>query len=295
MKKGPVGTSYEALERLTTRDKMDDGIDQVRLPEGSRMQPSKLEQYRYFLKDSVRRTINFAETDQHQGVPPPPVEKPFAADAERIDLPPVGQWRGVKAADLATAIGGRQSHRSFAPEPLTLDELSFLLWATQGVREPLDKRTVLRTVPSAGNRHALETYLAVLNVIGLETGFYRYLPLEHQLLFEFHEDQIPRRISDATLGQAFIGSAAVVFIWTAIPYRMEWRYGLAAHKVIALDAGHVCQNLYLACHAIGAGTCAIAAYDQERLDQLLRVDGEEEFAIYLAPVGKLPFEGKASA
>ena len=67
---------------------------------------------------------------------------------------------------------------------------------------------------------------------------------------------------------------------------MEWRYGLAAHKVIAPDAGHVCQNLYLACEAISAGTCAIAAYHQERMDALLRVDGEEEFTIYLAPVGK---------
>ena len=68
---------------------------------------------------------------------------------------------------------------------------------------------------------------------------------------------------------------------------MEWRYDLAAHKVIALDAGHVCQNLYLACEAIDAGTCAIAAYDQEELDELLGLDGENEFAIYLAPVGKI--------
>ncbi len=71
------------------------------------------------------------------------------------------------------------------------------------------------------------------------------------------------------------------------PYRMEWRYGLAAHKVIALDAGHVCQNLYLACEAIGAGTCAVAAYQQQLMDGLLRVDGQEEFVIYLAPVGKV--------
>jgi SagB-type dehydrogenase family enzyme len=69
---------------------------------------------------------------------------------------------------------------------------------------------------------------------------------------------------------------------------MEWRYDVAAHKVIALDAGHVCQNLYLACEAVDAGTCAIGAYDQEELDDLLGVDGIEEFAIYLAPVGKVP-------
>jgi SagB-type dehydrogenase family enzyme len=68
---------------------------------------------------------------------------------------------------------------------------------------------------------------------------------------------------------------------------MEWRYGLASFKLIALDAGHVCQNLYLACEAINAGTCAIAAYNQEKLDTLLGVDGDEEFAVYMAPVGKI--------
>ena len=97
---------------------------------------------------------------------------------------------------------------------------------------------------------------------------------------------MPQKLTEATLGQAFVGRAAVVFIWTTIPYRMEWRYGLAAHKVIALDAGHVCQNLYLACEAVGSGTCAIAAYDQEAMDRLVDVDGREEFTVYLAPVGK---------
>jgi SagB-type dehydrogenase family enzyme len=67
---------------------------------------------------------------------------------------------------------------------------------------------------------------------------------------------------------------------------MEWRYEIAAHKVIAIDAGHVCQNLYLACEAIGAGTCAMAAYDQEGIDRLLRIDGYDEFTIYIASVGK---------
>jgi SagB-type dehydrogenase family enzyme len=92
---------------------------------------------------------------------------------------------------------------------------------------------------------------------------------------------------DVAFGQPYPGNAALTFIWTAIPYRMEWRYGLAAHRVIAIDAGHVCQNLYLACETIGAGTCAIAAYDQEALDRLLQVDGEEEFAVYMASVGKV--------
>ena len=80
----------------------------------------------------------------------------------------------------------------------------------------------------------------------------------------------------------------MTFFWTALPARSEWRYAEASYKVIALDAGHLCQNLYLACEAVGAGTCAIAAYDQQLADDLLGVDGDDEFTIYLAPVGKLP-------
>jgi SagB-type dehydrogenase family enzyme len=90
----------------------------------------------------------------------------------------------------------------------------------------------------------------------------------------------------AAMGQGFVGRGAVTFLWTTIPGRMEWRYGEASYKVIALDAGHVCQNLYLACEAIGAGTCAVAAYDQDASDALLGLDGDTEFTIYMAPVGK---------
>jgi SagB-type dehydrogenase family enzyme len=248
---------------------------------------SDLERYRYFLKDTVRRTIDFSETEQSRKIPPPPIEKPARDGAPRVDLVPPGQWQGIEPVDLESAMRSRKSRRTFTREPLTLEELSFLLWASQGIKQQIDRFTALRTVPSAGARHALETYLCVFNVEGLEPAFYRYLPLEHQLVLEFHEEQASRRISEATLGQSFTGRSAVTFIWTAVPRRMEWRYDLAAHKVIAIDAGHACQNLYLACEAIGAGTCAVGAYHQELMDELLRVDGKEEFAIYLAPVGKL--------
>ncbi len=226
-------------------------------------------------------------TDQNRGIAVPPIEKPYAADAVRIDLAKAGEWKNIPWVDLAAAIGKRESRREYRKKTITLEEVSFLLWATQGVRGQVIGGHAYRTVPSAGCRHALETYLVVLDVEGLAAGIYRYLPLSHQLLFEFSEERLARRIVDASLGQPYPGRAALTFIWTAIPYRMEWRYHLAAHKVIAIDAGHVCQNLYLACEAIGAGTCAIAAYDQEALDDLLRIDGEEEFAIYLAPVGKV--------
>lgn len=251
------------------------------------MNRNLMEQFRYFLKDSVRLTIDFSRTAQHRGVRPPAIEKPFAPDKKRVDLIKKDKWQKIGRVDLKLAIDKRRSHRIFTQEPLTLEELSFLLWATQGVRRKADDGTAYRTVPSAGCRHALETYLCVLNVAELEPGIYRYLPLEHQLLFESEKELLSQQIVNATLGQPLTGKASVTFIWTAIPYRMEWRYDIAAHKVIALDAGHVCQNLYLACEAIGAGTCAIAAYHQEQMDQLLGVDGKDEFAIYLAPVGKI--------
>ncbi|NTV08229.1 MAG: SagB/ThcOx family dehydrogenase [Chlorobium limicola] len=241
---------------------------------------------RSFLKDTIRKTINFSETDQSRRIPPPPLEKPYAPDAKRIDLPAVETLKHMDGIDLMTAITKRESCRSYSNAPLRLEELSLLLWATQGIKYKLDAGHALRTVPSAGCRHAFETYIPVLRVTGLEQGIYRYLPVEHQLLFEFGAENLERSITRAALGQPFAGEAAAIFVWTVIPYRMEWRYGLAAHKVIALDAGHVCQNLYLACEAIGAGTCAIAAYDQNAMDNLLKIDGEEEFTIYLAPVGK---------
>ncbi len=249
-----------------------------------------LNQYRYFLKDSIRKTIDFSKTDQSQGVIAPPIEKPYSADAKRIELITT-DWDGIYDVTLSEAIKNRESRRKYNVEPLTLVELSFLLWATQGVRLYAGNYA-FRNVPSAGCRHALETYLAVFKVESsqtgkeLEPGIYRYLPLTHELLFEFSEDHLQEEMTKATFGQTFAGQSAVTFIWSAIPYRMEWRYGIDSHKVIAMDAGHVGQNLYLACEAIGAGTCAIGAYDQEYLDELLQLDGEDEFSIYLAPVGK---------
>jgi len=248
---------------------------------------NRMKRYRSFLKDTIRKTIDFQQTDQHLGYPAPPLEKPYAQESRRIDLVSSEGWKALSDVSLTAALRGRRSHRSFQATPLTLEELSFLLWATQGIQYVIDGETALRTVPSAGCRHAFETYLCVLNVEGLEVGLYRYLPLEHQLLFESAVEQLREKLIVATFEQRFIGNAPVIFIWTVIPYRMEWRYSIAAHRVIALDAGHVCQNLYLACSVVGAGTCAIAAYDQERMDELLGVDGEDEFTMYLAPVGKV--------
>ncbi|MDI6644820.1 MAG: SagB/ThcOx family dehydrogenase [Methanobacteriaceae archaeon] len=242
------------------------------------------QKYRYFLKDSIRKTIDFSQTDQSRGVMAPPLEKPYSKDAEKIDLV-MEDWETIYDISLVEAIKNRVSRRSFTKTEISLQDLSFLLWATQGIRQVAGPYA-FRTVPSAGCRHALETYIAVFNVEELEMGVYRYLPLTHQLLVEFKQNDLRNEMITATFGQRFAGESALTFIWTAIPYRMEWRYGIDSHKVIAMDAGHVGQNMYLACEAIGAGTCTIGAYDQEYLDQLLKLDGEDEFAIYLAAAGK---------
>lgn len=244
--------------------------------------------YRDFLKDSLRKTINFRASAQNRGVPAPPIQEPVDEQLPRIHLPDKGSWSSViKETDLTHAIGNRRSRRSFSDDSLKVEELAFLLWATQGQRRPGEEPPHFRTVPSAGARHSFETYLFIHRVEKIPPGLYRYLPLSNELVLLYStDDENNKKLSRAVLGQKFVADSAVVFIWTTVPYRMEWRYLQAAHRVILLDAGHVGQNLYLACEAIQAGCCAIAAYDQEAMDELIQVDGKEQFTIYLAPVGK---------
>jgi SagB-type dehydrogenase family enzyme len=223
-------------------------------------------------------------SDERSGKPPPELQKP-------ADERPIRRLPGVKPDQhtrltLAQAVFERHSVRSYTQDPLELRELSFLLWATQGVRRVIGQgRASLRTVPSGGARHPIETYLFCRRVSDLPPGIYRYLPLDHAVCL--HES-LPAagRLADAAVGQGFLEEAAVTFVWVAVPYRMEWRYGPVSHKIIAMDAGHICQNLYLACQEIGMGTCAVGAYNQDACDELLGLDGREEMVIYMAPVGR---------
>jgi SagB-type dehydrogenase family enzyme len=227
------------------------------------------------------------ETDQNKRIPHPPSQKPYPEDSKLIDLVIPDNFT-VGTMPLIDVINRRRSRRKYNNLPFSLEELSFLLWSTQGVQKVSQEGvTVLKTVPSGGARHSFETYLFINNVIDLEPGLYRYLSLDHKLLFLGSKPDLDELITEACNNQRFIKDAAVVFVWTTIPYRMEWRYHLIAHKVIALDAGHLCQNLYLSCESIGAGTCGIGAYDQDKVDSLLGVDGVNEFTIYIAPTGKI--------
>ncbi len=223
------------------------------------------------------------DTAMAHGQPEPAATLPVPADAEIIALPvPV-----ARDLPLQQAINRRRSHRAFTGDPLTLDQLSFLLATTQGITggEPGGESPQFRAAPSGGARYPLETFLAVQRVEGLPPGLYRYLPPKHQLLLVRNDPRIAAGVQAACYDSATAGSAAVTFIWAAVPERTEWKYGCISHKMIAIEAGHVCQNLYLASEAAGIGTCALLGYHQPALDALIAADGTDVFAIYLAAVG----------
>lgn len=243
----------------------------------------KIKEWRSFLKEDVRKQVDFSSTDQNRGIPMPEVEKPWTG-GDLIPLPGEENF-DFKFKNFKDIIQQRESRRVFDVNEMELKELAYLLWATAGVRSVRPHR-VLRNVPSAGNRHSNETYLAVFRVHGLKPGIYRYLPMEHKLGLIRELPDLEERINQASLGQLFTSRGNALFIWSSIPYRTEWRYDFASAKVIAVDVGHICQNLYLACESIDFGTCAIGAYDQKKMDELIEVDGEDEFTILMAPVGR---------
>jgi len=192
--------------------------------------------------------------------------------------------------DLRQILEQRRSVRRYDENTaLTLEELSLLLWLTQGVKRVSEKTGLsLRTVPSAGARHPFETYLAVRRVEGLNNGVYQFIAHKHTLLPIFTGEEILEQIGAATGNQAQVLTAAVTFIWVAWPYRTSFRYGARAYRYLFLDAGHVGQNLHLAAESIGCGVCAIGAYEDEAVNAALGLDGREQFVIYMASLGKKP-------
>lgn len=231
-------------------------------------------------------------TDEEQKLPMLPVTKE-SVNPQTLELP-LDFEEEVSQENLLAMLEGRASRRVYADQALTLRELSFLLWSTQGIRKIVGKqnKASFRNVPSAGARHPLETYLFLNRVEGLSKGIYHYLPEGHRLECIEEWDDYESELQEALCGQQFAAQAPVIFVWSAIPYRTEWRYGMKAAKYILLDAGHACENLYLASEAVGCAVCAIGAYDQELLDELLGFapgpSGETEYecAVYAAAVGK---------
>lgn len=225
------------------------------------------------------------ESDQERKLPQPPLVKAaMRPDEAAIDLPM--DFEGLTTANLTEILLARKSNRVFTQGAISLRQLSYLLWATQGIKDIRGKSyATIRTVPCGGARHQFETYLMVRNVEGLQPGAYHYLPMGHKLEFLYPVADLDQTISETLCEQNWAAKASVVFYWSMMPYRAEWRYGIYAHRVAMMDIGHVGENLYLAATALGLGTCGIGAFQHELCSRLFGLDGKEEYIVYTSPVG----------
>ena len=222
------------------------------------IQKEIIQKGRDFLKSPLERDPyeEAFESDQDRKLPQPPLVKaPMAEEGERIALTRDFSGLALKN-DLVSLIRDRRSARIYTNETMTLDELSFLLWATQGIKKIRGKAyATIRTVPCGEFLHPIE--------------------------------DIPETITQTLCGQKWAAKANVVFYWSVVPYRAEWRYGIYAHRIALIDAGHVGQALYTACTGLGLGTCGLGAFQHEKCCDLFGLDGEEEYIIYTAPVGTI--------
>ena len=240
---------------------------------------------RFFLE----HTSSGRSERMEKGDPVPSAVKLPTSSEERIALPepellPDRQVNFLELVELRT------TQRQFAEDPLTLQDLSYLLWCSQGVKTGLSDGGSMRNVPSAGARHPFETYLYLQRVEGLEPGFYQFLAFEHALspCRELSDAEgAGKRFLSAFRTKAVAETSAAIFVWAAEADRMLYRFGTRGIRYLYLDAGHVCQNLYLAAETLRLGACALGAFDDATLNEALHLDGEDgEFAVYAAAVGR---------
>jgi SagB-type dehydrogenase family enzyme len=202
-------------------------------------------------------------------------------DAQQVPLPPPGDFRGLHTED---AIKRRRSVRDYTGQPLTLPELSRLLYYTGGINaERWGHR--LRAAPSAGALYPIEVYPVVHRVENLQPGLYHYAVRDHALEL-VHKGDLRSRITRDGLMQEFLGEANLVLVLTAIFQRLRWKYQERAYRYALLEAGHLGQNVYLAATSMGMGACAVGAFLDDGINGLLGVDGKDEAALYLLAVGK---------
>ncbi len=202
------------------------------------------------------------------------------AHSPRIALPRPETEGGMPLWNILSL---RRSVRDFDSRPVTDQQLSQLLWASQGITAE-QYGYKFRTVPSAGALYPVETYIIVNNVRDIHQGVYHYNILEH-CLEQLRQGDYRVTIARAALDQRIAYDACVVFAWTAVFERCKWKYKQRAYRYLYLDAGHIAQALAMAAVGLGLGSCQIAALYDEEVNDLLTVDGIEESAIYLTVIG----------
>lgn len=188
-----------------------------------------------------------------------------------------------KTISFSGLLRKRRSVRKYSVQPLSMSDLSFLLWASTGVQRTQNGHE-FRNAPSAGALFPIETYIVANNVEELERGVYHYDVAAHALE-ELKLGIYGETLAHAALDQEMCLDAPAIFVWTAIFERSKWKYKQRAYRYVYLDAGHIAQNLALAAVSIELGSCQIGAMYDEEVNALIGVDGVNESAIYLSVVG----------
>jgi len=186
------------------------------------------------------------------------------------------------------ALANRRSHRSFQDRALTAEQLSQILWAAYGITSPMQGQALrggLRTTPSAGASYPLEIYAIIGNVEGIEQGVYRYIADGHKIVRVIDRD-VRTELTEAALGQRMVRDAPVSIFYSVIFSRITGRYGDRGRMYAFMEVGHSAQNIYLQAEALGLGTCAIGAFIDNRVRQVLQLPANEE-PLYLLPIGHI--------
>jgi len=181
---------------------------------------------------------------------------------------------------LEESISNRRSVREYAEGPLTLQEVSQLLWAAQGITSPEGGRTA----PSAGGTYPLELYTVVGDVRDMTPGVYRYVPDGHQVVRVMSGD-VREALAGAALDQSWVKEGAAVFVFAAIYERTTGRYGERGIRYVHLEVGHAAENLCLQATALGLGSVTVGAFDDGRVSEVLGLP-EDEVPLYVIPVGR---------
>lgn len=194
---------------------------------------------------------------------------------EKIKLP-VPDFKGELSVE--ETLKKRRSIRSYKQAPLTLKELSQILWATDGKTTDWGGRTA----PSAGATYPLEIYVVVGNVEGLKSGLY-YYEIDNHSLKLIKEGDLRKELSNAALNQTSVKTAPIIIIISGIFERTTARYGKRGERYVFMEVGHCGQNIHLQAESLGLGTVMIGAFEDEKVKKVL---GIKEDVFYLCPVGR---------
>lgn len=174
----------------------------------------------------------------------------------------------------------RRSIREYLDLPLTLEEISQLLWAGQGVTSDWGGRTA----PSAGALYPLELYLVAGNVKALDSGIYKYKPEGHVLIRVLVGD-VRTKLAEAALSQEWVREAAINIVIAAVYERTTGKYGERGETYVQMEAGHAAQNICLQATALDVGAVTIGAFYDSQVKEILHMI-DDEIPLYIMPAGK---------